>query len=120
MPALKSTFKLVSTKLNTLKAAPTTTELAHSVQILQEEIKEKATRISDYVQSGVRAVTKEEVADIEKELRSWTKKATARKRAFDGLMGILLDGMSREEIYDKAGIEFRDEWSGRNSLIDAC
>ena len=106
MPALKSSYKIVNAKLTTLKAAPTTMELARSVQILQEGINEKTARLEQYVQGGVQAVSKEEVATMEKELGYWSKKAAARKRAFDGLMGILLDGMSREEIYEKAGIEF--------------
>jgi len=106
MPALKASFKLISTKINTLKAAPTRMELAQSVQSLQEANEEKTARIAEYVQSGVQPVSKEEVLGMEKELGYWTKKATARKRAFDGLMSMLLDGMTREEIYDKAGIEF--------------
>ena len=105
MPALKSSFKLINTKLTALKAAPTTAELAHSIHTLEQGIKEKRERLAVFVQGGVQAVSKEDVAAMEKEFGYWTKKATARKQAFDGLMGMLLDGMSREEVFEKAGIE---------------
>ena len=105
LPALKSSFKLVNTKLSTLSSAPTTTELVQSVQDLRGGIKDKTARLAELVQKGIQVVSKEEAAAMDKELVYWSKKATARKRAFDGLMGILEDGMSRDVIYEKAGIE---------------
>ncbi|KAG9244878.1 Tat binding protein 1-interacting protein-domain-containing protein [Calycina marina] len=108
MPTLKTSAKLANSKLATLKSAPTTSELAASVQGLQSSIEDKTSRIAGYVNGGVKAVSKEEIAAMDKDFTYWTKRAAGRKKAFLNLMGTLSEGMSKEDIYEKAGIDMED------------
>lgn len=54
----------------------------------------------------MKIVTKEELEKVEKEFKYWAKKRGDRKKAFQSVEDILLEGeMSREDIWEKAGIE---------------
>jgi 26S proteasome regulatory subunit (ATPase 3-interacting protein) len=103
--ALKSNLKILSTKFSTLKSAPTTAELAGMIEKLREENKVKSEKLRGFKEGSVRILTREEVETAEKELRYWGVKRRARKSAFDGLEGMLMEGMTREEIWERAGLE---------------
>ena len=105
MPALKATLKNLNTKLNTLKSAPTTTELAAMVNTLAKENKERAEKLRGFQNGSVKMVTREEMEKVEKDFKYWGKKRVARKNAFLALEGNLLEGMTREEIWERVGIE---------------
>jgi 26S proteasome regulatory subunit (ATPase 3-interacting protein) len=53
----------------------------------------------------VKQISKEEVIRIEKDWKYWTARRRARKVAFEEIEGQLLSGMSKEEIWEKAGLE---------------
>jgi 26S proteasome regulatory subunit (ATPase 3-interacting protein) len=105
LPTLKSNLKILSTKLNTLKSAPTTAELAGMIEKLREENKVKSEKLKGFKEGSVKILTREEAEMAEKELRYWGVKRRVRKNAFDGLEGVLMEGMTREEIWERAGLE---------------
>ncbi|CZT00201.1 uncharacterized protein RCO7_08377 [Rhynchosporium graminicola] len=105
LPILKSTLKTHTNKLSTLKSAPTTFALASNIERLRVENQAKGEQLRDLREGNVKMVTTEEVETVERELKFWTAKRWVRKKAFENLEGVLLDGMSREDIWEKAGIE---------------
>ena len=105
LPSLKSTLKLLTTKLTTLRSAPTTSELAAMVSKLREENKAKGEKLNGFKDGSVKMVTREEVERVDREFRYWGQKRGARKNAFGNLEGVLLEGMSREEVWERAGVE---------------
>lgn len=106
--SLKAELKGATAKLTTLTLAPTSSELALLVEKLREENGKKNARLEGYTSGREKLVTKEETERINKEFRYWSAKRQARKRAFDDLEDIFLAGMSREELWEKAGIEGED------------
>lgn len=54
-------------------------------------------------------VTKEESVRVEKEFKYWGARKKGRKGAFLNLEDLLLGGMTREEIWERAGIEDGDD-----------
>ncbi|CZT01246.1 uncharacterized protein RAG0_08983 [Rhynchosporium agropyri] len=105
LPIIKSTLKTHTNKLSTLKSAPTTFALASNIERLRVENQAKGEQLRDLREGNVKMVTTEEVEKVERELKFWTAKRWVRKKAFENLEGVLLDGMSREDIWEKAGIE---------------
>ncbi|PVH87823.1 TBPIP-domain-containing protein [Cadophora sp. DSE1049] len=105
LPTLKSTLKTQTTKLNTLRSAPTTIELAAAVDRIRHENQAKTEKLRGFKEGSIKTVTREEVEKVEKDLKHWSVKGLARKKAFENLEAVLLDGMSREDIWEKAGIE---------------
>jgi 26S proteasome regulatory subunit (ATPase 3-interacting protein) len=105
LPSLKLTLKYLTTKLTTLRSAPTTSELAAMVNKLREENKAKGEKLNGFRDGSVKMVTREEVERVDKEFRYWGGKRGARKNAFGNLEGVLLEGMSREEVWERAGVE---------------
>jgi 26S proteasome regulatory subunit, ATPase 3, interacting protein len=105
IPTLKSNLKILSTKLATLKSAPTTAELAGMIEKLKGENKRKEEKLKGFREGSVRIVTREEVERAEREERYWGVKRRARKEAFLGLEAILREGMTKEEIWERAGLE---------------
>ncbi|CZT50069.1 uncharacterized protein RSE6_10993 [Rhynchosporium secalis] len=105
LPILKSTLKTHTNKLSTLKSAPTTFALTSNIERLRVENQAKGEQLRDLREGNVKMVTTEEVEKVERELKFWTAKRWVRKKAFENLEGVLLDGMSREDIWEKAGIE---------------
>lgn len=105
MPASKSKLKSITSKLNTLMAAPTTPELAARVEKLTVENAAKRDKLHRFKEGAVKTVKREDVERVERELVYWGKKRRARKVAFENLEEHLLAGMSREDIWEKVGIE---------------
>ncbi|RDL31772.1 uncharacterized protein BP5553_09174 [Venustampulla echinocandica] len=113
VPALKSRFKALTTNLSTILSAPTTSELTILIANLQTSNAEKRSRISELKagqdgngkNGGKGAVTKEEAERVQKEYAYWKSKMGVRKRCFRELEGMLMEGMSRDEIWERVGIE---------------
>ncbi|KAH6721101.1 Tat binding protein 1-interacting protein-domain-containing protein [Leptodontidium sp. MPI-SDFR-AT-0119] len=105
IPSLKSTLKTHTIKLSTLRSAPTTFELASDVERIRSENQAKSEKLRGLKEGIVKTVTTEEVEKVEKDLKYWGNKRLIRRRAFENLEGVLRDGMSKEDIWDKAGIE---------------
>ncbi|KAL2064017.1 hypothetical protein VTL71DRAFT_4511 [Oculimacula yallundae] len=105
LPALKSTLKLHTTKLQNIRNAPTTTALASDVERMRAENQAKSEKLRDLKEGAVKTVTRKEVDKVVRDLKFWTAKRWVRKKAFENLEAVLLDGMSREDIWEKAGIE---------------
>lgn len=105
LPALKSSLKIVNTKLQTLRSAPTTSQLATLVEKLREANAVKAAKLEGFKNGTMRMVTKEEVEKVEKDFKYWGMKRKARMNAYKNLEAQLLEGMSKEDIEEKVGIE---------------
>ncbi|KAH8592356.1 Tat binding protein 1-interacting protein-domain-containing protein [Bisporella sp. PMI_857] len=105
IPTLKSILKTLSSTLATFRASPTVVELATKVQSLKSENEEKQARLNAFKEGEVKPVTAEEKEKIEKESKYWSGKSTKRKKAFEHLEAMLMDGMSKEEIWERAGLE---------------
>lgn len=105
MPALKASHKSITAKLSALRAAPTTFELAAKVHNLKEENLAKVDKLKAFKDGSVKMITKEELDRTEKDLRYWYTKRKARKEGYANLEANLLEGMSKEDIMEKAGIE---------------
>ncbi|KAG4418154.1 hypothetical protein IFR04_008675 [Cadophora malorum] len=105
LPILKSTLKAQTIKLSTLHKAPTTVEIAATVDRIRLENQAKSEKLRGFKEGSIKTVTREEVEKVEKDLKHWGAKNLARKKAFVNLEAVLLDGMSREDIWEKAGIE---------------
>ena len=105
-PALKSTLKVVSTKLATLKSSPSTTELEAIIDKLRIENAAKAEKLHGFKSGQVKQVSKEEMVRVEKEFKFWGLKRRVRKAAYENLEDVLLGtGKGREEIREEAGVE---------------
>jgi 26S proteasome regulatory subunit (ATPase 3-interacting protein) len=105
MPSLKIQLKTLSLKLQTLKSAPTTSELTATIEALCAQKVEKGAKLSEFKEGAVQMVTRDEMDRVEKEFKYWSQKRSARKTAFANLEGHLLEGMGREEIWEKVGVE---------------
>ena len=107
LPPLKSTLKITSTKLATLKSAPTTSELQTMVDNLRAGNATKAEKLNGFKNGEVKQVSKEEMARVEKEYKYWDTKKRARKLAYMGLEDMLLASgeRMREDIRESLGVE---------------
>jgi 26S proteasome regulatory subunit (ATPase 3-interacting protein) len=105
LPGIKSNLKILSTKLQTLKSVPTTSELAAMVGDLGKENKEKGEKLKGFKNGSVKMVTREEMDKVDKDFKYWSQKRKTRKSAFDALEGALMEGMSREDIWEQLGLE---------------
>jgi 26S proteasome regulatory subunit (ATPase 3-interacting protein) len=105
LPGLRSSLKVAVTQLATLAATPSSSELALLVEKLHVENEKKKEKLEGYKSGREKLVTKGEMEAVDKEYRYWAAKRQARKRAFDALEDYFLVGMSREELWEKAGIE---------------
>lgn len=79
-------------------------ELKDRIGRLEEEKREKEERLR-VLREGKEVVRKEEVERVERDFAYWGKMKGVRKRGFEGVEGMLLEGMSREDVWEKAGIE---------------
>jgi 26S proteasome regulatory subunit (ATPase 3-interacting protein) len=102
---LKTRFRLASTKLSALAAAPTSSELSRTVERLRAEIEEKRSRLEGLRSGDARPVTREEVQRVEQEYGYWAGRRRARVSAFENLEELFLVGMERGELWERAGIE---------------
>jgi 26S proteasome regulatory subunit (ATPase 3-interacting protein) len=106
LPTLKTTQRNLTTKLNGLLSTPTTASLHTLITTLTESNKLKAEKLKESREGGVKMVTKEEVAKVDRELREWGIKRKKRMDAFRGLEDACLQGpWTREELWEKAGLE---------------
>lgn len=108
IPPLKSQLKGLSSKLSSVLSAPTTADLHILVANLQASNAEKRERVQGFKDNGVKMVSKEAAEKVERERRYWEVKRRARKECFLGVEGIFLEGMKKEELWEKAGIEDGD------------
>lgn len=106
LPALKTTQRNLTTKLNALLSAPTTAALHTLITTLTESNKLKAEKLRGFKEGVVKMVTKEEVAKADREIKEWGLKRKKRMDAFRGLEDACLQGpWNREELWEKAGLE---------------
>ncbi|KAF7876856.1 uncharacterized protein EAF02_008076 [Botrytis sinoallii] len=83
-------------------------ELKDEIERLEEGKREKEERLRG-LREGKEVVRKEEVGRVEREFTYWGKMRGVRKRGFEGVEGLLLEGMSKEDVWEKAGIEGDEE-----------
>lgn len=105
IPGVKSSLKNATTKLNTLRSAPATSELGLMVRNLRAENERKIVKLTGIKTGTVKLISREELEAVEKEWRYWSAKKRTRQNAFDALEAQLVEAMSKEELWEKAGIE---------------
>ena len=105
MPALKISLKILTNKLNTLRSAPTTSELATMVENLRAENKTKTEKLNAYKDGSVKMITTEDMEKVEKEFKYWGARRKARKNGYLNLYAQLSEGFSKDEIEEKVGVE---------------
>ncbi|TVY33204.1 Homologous-pairing protein [Lachnellula occidentalis] len=108
LPPLKSKSKALTSKLSIIRSAPTTADLSIIVSNLQASNAEKREKLQVFRDQGVKMVTKEESERVEKEAKYWAGKRRVRKECFLTLEAMFLEGMPRDEVWEKAGIEDGD------------
>ncbi|TVY16860.1 Homologous-pairing protein 2 [Lachnellula arida] len=108
LPPLKTKTKSLTSKLSTILSAPTTADLNILVSNLQASNAEKRDKLQGYRDRGIKMVTREESERVEREARYWAAKRRARKECFLSIEALFLEGMPRDEIWEKAGIEDGD------------
>lgn len=99
IPSLKATLKVKSTSLATFRSEPTTQALQIAVDSLEKQRDETEARLKVLRSGSVKPVSKEEKERVEAEHKKWAKKALMRKRMWKEAEGILLEAMTREELY---------------------
>ena len=107
LPSLRSTLKTASTKLATLKSAPTTSELQTTVDGLRASNAEKAEKLNSLQTGEVKQVSKEDMARVEREYKYWVMKRKVRKQAYEVLEDMLLGNgeKTREELREELGVD---------------
>lgn len=106
LPVLKVDYKNAATKLNTLRSAPTTSQLAAMVDSLRAENKMKKEKLIGFTTGSVKMLTKDEMEKVEKDFKYWGMKRKARKGAYANLEYQLLEGgITKDDIEDKVGVE---------------
>lgn len=109
MPELKMEVKKLGIKLAGLKSEIGVQELRDRIEKLEGGRKEKEAKLAALKSGGAKVVKKEEVDRVEREFTYWLKMKGIRKRGFLAVESMLLEGMSREDIWEKAGIEGDEE-----------
>ncbi|TGO44403.1 hypothetical protein BOTNAR_0829g00020 [Botryotinia narcissicola] len=104
LPELKMDARKLNIQLAGMKKEMGVQELKDEIERLEEGKREKEERLR-VLREGKEVVRKEEVEKVETEFVYWGKMKGVRKRGFEGVEGMLLEGMSREDIWEKAGIE---------------
>ncbi|RFU29105.1 hypothetical protein B7463_g7228, partial [Scytalidium lignicola] len=106
LPLLKTRQKELSTRLNTVRSAPTTSELRALIRSLSVQRQEKEARLAALKDGSVEKVSKEEMEKTEGEWRVWERAGRIRKKCFVELEATLVEaGIGKEELWEKAGIE---------------
>ncbi|TVY23764.1 Homologous-pairing protein [Lachnellula hyalina] len=108
LPPLKTKTKVLTSKLSNILSAPTTADLSIIVSNLRASNAEKRERVQGFKDGGVKMVTKEESGRVEKESKYWALKRRVRKECFLTLEAMFLEGMPRDEVWERAGIEDGD------------
>lgn len=75
------------------------------VENLRVENKLKAQKLQAYKKGTVKMVTTEELEKVEKEFKYWGARRKARKNGYLNLEAQLLEGYSKEDIWEKVGVE---------------
>ncbi|KAM0187571.1 hypothetical protein ACHAPC_003924 [Botrytis cinerea] len=104
LPELKMDGRRLNLQLAGMKKEMGVLELKDRIERLEEKKREKEERLG-VLREGKEVVRKEEVERVERDFAYWGKMRGVRKRGFEGVEGMLLEGMSREDIWEKAGIE---------------
>jgi 26S proteasome regulatory subunit (ATPase 3-interacting protein) len=99
IPSLKDSLKVKSAALATLRSEPTTQALQIAVDNLEKQRDETEARLKVLRSGSVKPVSKEEKERGEAEYKKWAKKAFMRKRMWKEAEEILLEAMTREELY---------------------
>jgi 26S proteasome regulatory subunit (ATPase 3-interacting protein) len=106
IPTLKATQRNLTIKLNALLSAPTTASLHTLISTLTETNKLKTEKLRGFKEGGVKMVTKEEVMNVDREVKEWSAKRKRRMDAFKGLEEMCLQGpWKKDELWEKAGLE---------------
>ncbi|APA13463.1 predicted protein [Sclerotinia sclerotiorum 1980 UF-70] len=109
IPELRMDVKKLNIKLGGLEKELGIGELKERIERLEEGKREKEERLRGLREGGVKVVKKEEVERVARELSYWGRMRGIRKRGFLNAEGVLLEGMGREEIWERAGIEGDEE-----------
>ncbi|KAF7937071.1 hypothetical protein BELL_0092g00210 [Botrytis elliptica] len=104
LPELKMDARKLTIQLAGMKKEMGVQELKDEIERLEEGKREKEERLRG-LREGREVVRKEEVERVEREFTYWGKMRGVRKRGFEGVEGMLLEGMSKEDVWEKAGIE---------------
>ena len=105
-PNLKAELKSLQSKLNTIKSAPTTSELREQVEQMMRGKAMKEEKLMSFKQGTIKPVSKEEKEIVDKDHKYWAGKKRIRMRLFKEVEGVLLDGgFKKDEIWEQAGIE---------------
>lgn len=99
IPSFKTNLKAKSNSLATLRSEPTTQTLQIAVDKLEKERDEIEARLKVLRSGSVKPVSREEKERVEVEHKKWAKKALMRNRMWKEAEGILLEAMTREELY---------------------
>lgn len=105
LPALKNSLKILMNKLNALRSEPTTSQLTAIVENLRAENRSKKEKLDAYKDGTVKMVTKDEIANVEKELKYWGARKKARRNGYLNLEGVLLEAFTKEQIEENIGCE---------------
>lgn len=108
LPPLKTKSKALTSKLSTILSAPTTADLNILVANLQASNAEKREKVQGFRDRGVEMVTREESERVEREARYWAAKRRVRRECFLSIEALFLEGMPRDEVWERAGIEDGD------------
>lgn len=128
LPALKSTLKFLTQELASIRSEPSTPELRELVRTLTASNAAKRERLDELrelvscgmlafrsdgdgmlISSVGKIATQEQTRKVDAEYKYWSGKCAVRKKVFREVEGMLLEGMTREDLWEKAGIEGGEE-----------
>ncbi|PQE07949.1 Tat binding 1-interacting protein [Rutstroemia sp. NJR-2017a WRK4] len=117
MPELRRRGKEILGRVGALKGEMGVEELRGSIQRLRGEGERMRERLrglkgGEGGEGGGKGVlSKEEVQRVEREWGFWGKVRDGRKKTFEGLEGMLMEGMglSREDLWERIGVEGDEE-----------
>ena len=109
IPVKKSELKVLMGKLHVVMSAPTTGELGGMIEKFRVENEVKRDKLRGFREGSTKQISREDAEGVEQESKYWGMRRRARKEAFLQLEALLLDGMTKEEIWERAGIEGDEE-----------
>lgn len=106
LPLLRARQKDLRAKLSDLRSMPTTLELRDLIHKLSTQRQEKEAQLDALRNGKVQRVSKEEMEKAEREWKIWDRTAKVRRKCFLELEATLLEaGISKDELWERAGIE---------------
>lgn len=105
LPALRTTFKTLTTALNAILSAPTTTELVVKIQELELENAAKKAKLQGFEDGSIKMVTKEELDRTEREHKYWAKVRKGRKDAGRNLWRMLADNLGEDKLREEVELD---------------